>query len=111
MEFNATDPIDVAFSAHDEVTVGDRPELPGCIVTSCRNNVFLWVVAERSNSHQVPLERLAEGQMRAYSLEGLIKSWVVSLTSWNRSRLVCLILELCSRSRRSLCIRGSHRFC
>ena len=98
MELNSADPIDMAFAAHDEVTVGDRPELPGCIVTSCRNDVFLWVVAERSNSHQVPLERLAEGQMRAHSLEGLVKSWVVSLASWNRGRLVSLILELCSSS-------------
>ena len=69
MEFNATDPIDVAFSAHDEIAVRDRPKLPGCIVTSRCNDVFLWVVAERGDSHQVSLECLAEGQVRAHGLK------------------------------------------
>ena len=72
MEFDATNPVNVALTAHDKITVWHRPKLPSCVIAARRDDIFLWVVAERSHSHQVPLKGLIERQMRAYCLERLV---------------------------------------
>ena len=63
VELNATDPVDMAFTAHDQVAVGDRPELPRGVITSRGDDVLFRVVAERRDTHEVTLERLAQRQM------------------------------------------------
>ena len=63
VELDTTDPVKVTFSTHDQVTIGHRPQLPGCVVRACGNDVFFRVVAERCHTHQMTLESLGELHM------------------------------------------------
>jgi hypothetical protein len=58
MELNTANPIEMAFSTHNKVTVGHGPQLPGSIVGAGGNDVFLRVIGKGSYSHQVALESL-----------------------------------------------------
>ena len=65
VELYSANPVDVTLTTHDKITIGDRPEFPGGVITACRHDVFLWVVTERGHSHEVPLEGLVQGKMGA----------------------------------------------
>ena len=60
VEFDSSHPVDMAFTAHDQVTIWDGPQLPSCVIAACRDNVFLWVVAERGHSAKMTLESLRQ---------------------------------------------------
>ena len=90
MELDTTNPINVALTAHDQITVRYRPQLPGCVITASRDNVLLGVVTEGGDTHEMALVRLRQAQVRPNALELLAESRVIPITLRNGRRLVCL---------------------
>jgi len=64
MELNAADPIKMSLAGHDKITTGHRPQFPGRIITTRGYNIFLRVVSEARDTHQVAFECFLTGQMR-----------------------------------------------
>ena len=111
MELYASDPIDVALTTHDQVTVRDGPKLPSCIITSGCDDVLLGVVAEGCDSHEVALVRLRQAQVRPSTLELFTERRVIPITLRNRRRLVSLRSKGCRSSRGRLTeLGGCARF-
>ena len=89
VEGATSDPILMAFSAHYQVTVRYRPELPGSVVRSRRNNVLLGVVTQAGNRHQMALMVLEVAQVGPDRLKRLVQGWVEALTLRDGRRLPC----------------------
>lgn len=89
MEATSTNPVLVTFSTHYEVSVWNRPELPGSVIRSCCHDVLLWVVTQTGDRHQVSFKRLDLVQVRTDSFKCLIEGRVKSFPFWNRCRFAC----------------------
>jgi len=72
VEVTSSNPVSVAFSTHDQVSIRDGPEFPGGIVGGSGYDVFLRVVADGSNAHQVTLKRFLVAKVRSYSFVAFI---------------------------------------
>lgn len=87
VEGAAADPILMSLSAHYQVTVWYRPELPGSVIRSCRDDVLLRVVRQAGDRHQMALMVLEVAQVGPNSLKSLVQSGVETFTLRNRRRL------------------------
>jgi hypothetical protein len=72
VESTSTNPVLMPLSTHYKVTIRYRPKLPSSIIRSSGDDVFLRVVCDRSNSHQMSLKSLLVAKVRSNSFESFV---------------------------------------
>ena len=93
VELHTAYPVNVTFTAHDQVTVGNGPQLPSGVVAACRDDVLLRIVAEGGHTAEMTLEGLRQREVRANSLVLLLNSRVISLPLRDGRGLIGLASE------------------
>lgn len=72
VEVTSSDPVGMAFSTHYKVSIGYGPKLPGSVIGGSGYNIFLRVVTDGGNAHQVAFKRFLVAEVRANSFITLI---------------------------------------
>jgi hypothetical protein len=57
VEVTSSDPVSMTFSTHYKVSIRDGPKLPGSVIRGSGYNIFLRVVTDGSNAHQMAFKR------------------------------------------------------